>query len=479
MHTLAGSYKEFPWFGMRIGIYLKREPEAGFSATAYPRAVVAHTLEYLACHYGDEEVVFYAGADILSTQFVHDLSFGPVLTSSAAESGGLTTADRFFRRLPNGARSRVLFRILHSGRIPLLSGVLDRVLLAFYSVFDRLDILHLIGLQKPIGLRVPVVISLPAPRRAEANPPQAGQGPTLTNKGKVERTFTRADSSRHFIASSTEQAKLAQRNLGIDSSSISVVKAGADQLFLSEANLLRAGFPPSGAARAESPPGYLLLLLPRGLCNRGSDLLRAWLLLEKDSRRRGLVVAGPPGMVRRKEIDALISGDAHDKALIRGRNNEGTKSEENEDRKSVEVLSEVEADDLPQLVYNSGLLIGSNCLEQDAPLLLGALALETPLLTNNQTAQLLPESDLLFSTGAEEPPALAAAIETGLGRAPSSRIKGLLRDSSQSAQSELARQRLKFQRNPAPADAKLRTMDQVIADTFDVYRTVHLRYKVR
>ncbi|MCB0346100.1 MAG: hypothetical protein KDD66_13360 [Bdellovibrionales bacterium] len=431
---------------MRVGIYLRGRTDGGVSPVAESRAFAAGVLEHLAAHSLEDEVVLYGGGDLLTPQFVHDLSFGPVLTSEAIDGGALTGASRFFRRLPNGARSRVLFRVLRTEQLYKLRAKVDQLPLLFYSLLDQLDVMHLVGHNGYKSPTVPLIVS-----------DQAGEHAVAP---RHQKTQTQAKSSKHVIVPCEDTAVRVYRDEGIDPSEISIIHPGADRLFELSANSVSAGYAPAVYEGLQADPGYVLLLLPYGLNDAAKAAIEAWQSLDPEKRSRGLVVAAT-AKVRRKEVLSLFDAGF--------------------DADAVDVLIGVSYDSLSSLIFNSTVLYSPNFRPADSGLLLGALALQTSVVADESLRSMLPQNDRLFLCKSGDPASAAFALGEALGRGTQSLLKDLMwrPDAEHSPKLEQLRRGSQRRSRLERPEKLVRTIGDVVRETFDVYRRVHLRYKVR
>ena len=133
---------------MRIGVYLGRYREADLNEpyaegpAEFAQGLVPHLVFAMSKAGNDEEVVFYGDEKTLRPDLLEQLEMGEVLTEKAEGFENIVSAQRVFRVLPNGARCRVLFRVLPSSPSRLFGMFLDQVVLAFLIRYDRTTVLH-------------------------------------------------------------------------------------------------------------------------------------------------------------------------------------------------------------------------------------------------------------------------------------------------------------------------------------------------
>ncbi len=446
---------------MRAGIYLRAGAETGFSPFERSRSFASSIIEHLAASDMDDEVVFYGSHELLTRQFIYDLSFGPVLTSEAIDSGALTGANQFFRRLPNGARSRVLFRVLPSAYFGPLGVFLDQLLLLFYSWLDQIDVMHALDSKGFFGLPTPLIVTPPEhrgsrlmfdklPKKNRTEPPPV----------KQDSLQTQSVNTRHVIVPSEESAASVYREEGIDPTAISVVPPGLDKVFSRAANAVESGYSPALDHRIKSRAGCVIVPLPSGLDEAAKASLRAWSALGEGARGRGLLLLSAGSLSKRAVGNVLGEDISLD---------------------DYEVFPRFSLELLPGAVFHSDVVLAPHLRPSEAGLLLGALALQTPVVVSQYLRPLLPADDRAFFCKPQDESSINVTLSEALENTQVPQLKRLVRSESPDSRGQLERIRRDSQRfSRFKRGAKLfRTMEDVVEDTFEVYRRVYLRYKTR
>lgn len=464
---------------MRAGIHFGRPPaQSGRAREA--RSFVLFAIERLSTerhsHSSDDELVFYAGRSVLDRELLDRVALAPVLTTEATNLF-YTPASRYFRRLPNGARCRVLLRRLPETRLPWLNGLLDRVLLLFWRFFDRLAVFHAAS---GVALLLPGI-----PQAVTVEPPQPRGDASRTSRG--EQRWTRREivfryqmsGAEHCIVSGARAADSLARRFGRDPARITVIRPGLDEHFL-------AYRPPTpgeeklqlqlGGERVS--PGFIMVLASRV----ESELLEA--VVESAGRNKRPVVLIADNAVDVLRQLGLGHGSIGERAaktirsLARSRPKGGAANGAKEGSTSEEVARVVNASavaprHLPTLLSRAGAVLLPNVDEENTlPLsqvmAVGGVAVTWPL-RHSGTAK-----GRLFCAEQRSTTALLAALEEALETRHGLPHAAL----SPSFGAAIAEPRGgSHRREGAYNFAEFRTIRDVVRDTFAVYRTVVLRYK--
>ncbi|OVE80386.1 hypothetical protein BVY02_00325 [bacterium J17] len=127
---------------MRIGIYLGRHAGAGGGIAVYSRSLLLDMLEIVGERsHEEDELVFYVDSAFLTEDVKRVFQLSEVLTCFSQESFGFG-AGQYFKPLPNGARARVLIRVLPKALGHRSGILLDQLFLPIFAKIDRLDLLH-------------------------------------------------------------------------------------------------------------------------------------------------------------------------------------------------------------------------------------------------------------------------------------------------------------------------------------------------
>lgn len=268
---------------MRIGVYLGRHSGGGGGIALYSRSLIRTYLDIIRDPASPATLFFYGESTVLTSELQNSL--------------------------PVSGSARVVMRPLPErfGRKP---GVLvDQLLLAYYSLRDRLDVLHSTPNFGPVASfarRIVTVHDL-----FQAYSPETHTGFTLN------RFFYRALFAAQLpfvsrvVVDTPSVADEIRSRFGVPVERLTTIPLGLDDdifEFLADppANAL---VPPCGSA------GYTLLLASSDPRKNLRRALAAWKETPGDLRASTLVVKlldpGAESIVRSEIPDALASGDAH------------------------------------------------------------------------------------------------------------------------------------------------------------------------
>ncbi|MCB0359441.1 MAG: hypothetical protein KDD44_07385, partial [Bdellovibrionales bacterium] len=219
---------------MRIGIYCAGSRRLGYT-WRFAWSLVIELCEYLARPGIDDELVIYADRDLVTPGLADHILLGPVLAANEEHRGALVPASRYFRILPNGARCRILLRSFSRYRAGELLPGIQAAYLSFYSVYDRLDVLHTVGDAPPVisrSLRVtsPTPDTLAGKYRAKTPANTPGLSQVASRTTLVERRVPRRAAGTIVLPSRSALEGLVREG-GVERSRVAVVEPGVDRAF--------------------------------------------------------------------------------------------------------------------------------------------------------------------------------------------------------------------------------------------------------
>lgn len=445
---------------MRVGIYLGRHAGKGGGIAVYASSLVLAALRLLAQHgYEDDEVVFYGEKGIFTDALLDEVSLSPVL--SAVVSTLLDTgAGRYFRTLPNGARCRLLVRVLPDG-IDWRSGMLlDQGIVPFLALLDGLDALHSTTNYGILLCRKPQIITVhdlyQAWPVALAEQDEHGRLtrvlPPVTLAQRLYRLLFGAQFhlADQVIVDAQATADDIYHKYMFDPARIALVPLGLDEPFVRFAELQRKDWPRAQqlvddwAEELHLPSRPVLVLASADPRKNFSAALRAWLALPSELQQQGLIVHIVDNRARRLAESML-----------------GDKSKD----ESVVFLEWLPREQLPLLFARAEVLLFPTLAEGFGLPVMEALALGTKVVSGEVEAIKSSVGEGLIACDPYDEDSVRLALLDALG--------GNERKKGGFAVSKVSRRRAGKHR--APASAEIRSMDRVVFETFLVYREVALR----
>ncbi len=128
---------------MRLGVYLGRHGSFGGGMAVYSREYVRELLSvFEESSFEEDDVVLYGDRSVFSNEMLDDISLSPVLSVVTEASLLMLPAGSYLRRLPNGARVRVVIRILPEWVGRRAGYLLDQLVVGLLARLDRVELLH-------------------------------------------------------------------------------------------------------------------------------------------------------------------------------------------------------------------------------------------------------------------------------------------------------------------------------------------------
>lgn len=439
---------------MRIGLYIGRHKNSAGGMWVYSRSLLVELLERLATerNQGTEretELVVYGDSAILSPEFFAEIAALNILTATAG-SVLSASADSYFQPLPNGARLRVLFRILPSFCGRRLGSVLDQLMIPLFAVTDRISILHattnfgfpLYSLPQIVTVHdlFQAWLSAPAlPRRSRV----------FVLKAIYRRYYRRLFSWQfrvvsHVITDAKQVAGEIQRRFHFDAARITPIPLGLDTTFAKMIEWIRVTS--EGQAQLQAwqrdkklPAGYVLVLASRDPRKNLVRTLRAW---QQVVVRNG----GPPLVVNLSDPDAktLVTQTIPVELL----------------EKQVCILANLPRLEMPFLYAGASIVLLPTLGEGFGLPALEALALGRSVVTGRLEQLEDYEDTCVFFCDPHAEKSIVDALRSAIE-------KENQREKSSSTRNYSGNQLW----------SKCRTMKDVSNDTFLVYQRVNLQYK--
>ncbi|MCB0325264.1 MAG: glycosyltransferase family 4 protein [Bdellovibrionales bacterium] len=436
---------------MRIGIYLGRHHAGGGGMGVYARSLVRNLVCLLErADLREMEVVFYGDSAILTPELLDEIELAPVLSSVARPSVPLF-ASSYFRPLPNGARVRILVRLLGERFGRKLQATLDQAVVPILIRLDRIDVLHSLANCGFFFGGVPQLITVHDVFQAwpdyTSEPGRRSWG--LSAQHYYRLLFRRQFSTAaHIITDTKGVADEVVRRYRFDAGRISVIPLGLDEVFLDAFNDLRRSAVSRQQHEAPAvgrPPGYALVFASPDPRKNFERTWQAWLALPDAERKRGAVIVCADSSLRRRI----------QKRIVR----DGLES-------YVTVLDWVDRSRLPALYRDAGASVLPTLAEGFGFPAVESLALGTPVVSApleilRRGNDFLP---LVYPCDPLDPASITRAIGDALY------AKGGLAMSAQPKMSVTPAS------NGAP---RPRAMRDAIEETVAVYKQVVMRYAVR
>ena len=298
---------------MRVGVYLGRHAGGGGGIGVYARGL-ARSLPVLLEHqaHSDDEIVLYGDRTVLTEELCAALGNGTVL---CAEADGFFSrgASSYFRRLPNGARARVLLRILPRFGTHHLGMVYDQLTLPILFRRDRLDLAHATANHLLLLSACPQVVTVHDlfqgwPLVRANTDSSSGREDARTGLAACYRLFFTMQFRRRIsvITDTNAIAKDISRRFHFDPGSIQTIRLGLDEAFFDLLQETAAADDLKVRAeefleRFQIRPGYLLLLGSLDPRKNLANSLLAWRELPDSIRAVGLVVR-----CESKRVEAVV-----------------------------------------------------------------------------------------------------------------------------------------------------------------------------
>lgn len=475
---------------MRIGLYLGRHTGNGGGIGVYARAMVRHAVELLESHgYLDEQLVIYGDSSILDADLIEELLLSPVLTT-VARRGSAAGAERYFKKLPNGARCRVLIRLLPErfGRYATFVG--DQVLLPLYAHHDKLQLLHslanyalplvtkpqlvtvhdlyqawpVVGKgsfeispaeKKPAKIK-PVEKALRDKRAADKRQTNREKRPGLPERVRVAQLVYRAlfrvqfRKVKHVITDSEHVRQEIKTRFGFDLARITVVPLGLDLVFAAHVKQrvtdsaytkqLEAWLRQLGLRQ-----GYVLVFASADGRKNFSRTLEAWKALPDADRATGLVI----NLSDKRALSRVwaVLGEEYEKDYV-------------------QIVSGLDRWELPLLYAGARVVLIPTLAEGFGFPALEALSMGARVVSGRlEHIEKLDTQNVLicdpYSTDSIRTALLEAISEQGAERELSAAINDRLSS-----------------RRGSRALAPWRTMFEAVRETFSVYKEVLLKHKL-
>lgn len=295
---------------MRVGVYLGRHAGGGGGIGVYARELaraLPALLEQPA--HQEDELVLYGDRSVLTEQLCAELGLSPVLT---AEAEGLISrgASVYFRRLPNGARARVLLRLLPSFPTHHLAMLYDQLTVPMLVRRDSLDLLHATGNHMLLLSSAPQLVTVHDLYQGWPAGPHSGG-----RFSPLYRTFFKLQFRRQIsvLTDTNEVAAEISRRFKFDAGRVRTVRLGVDSSFATLLGRTGEAVIRDGEAflkRHQLVAGYLVVL---GSLDPRKNLiatLRAWRALPDSIKALGLVVRAEGSAVEeavRKECSEEVA----------------------------------------------------------------------------------------------------------------------------------------------------------------------------
>lgn len=276
---------------MRVGVYLGRHAGGGGGIGIYARELaraLPALLEQPANQ--EDELVLYGDRSVLTEQLRAELGLSQLLT---VEAEGLLSrgASVYFRRLPNGARARVLLRVLPSFPTHHLAMVYDQLTLPLLVRRDALDLLHATGNHMLLLSGTPQLVTVHDLYQGWPCGPHGGGRFAWFYRLFFSVQFRRALS---VLTDTNAVAQELSRRFQFASGRMRTVRLGVDRSF---AEILREVKHDDVLSRSEEflrrhelEAGYLLVLGSMDPRKNLVHTLRAWRSLPEKIKALGVVV---------------------------------------------------------------------------------------------------------------------------------------------------------------------------------------------
>ncbi len=360
---------------MRVGLYLGRHAGGGGGIAVYARSLTQHLVELLSDpRYQDVELVLYGEATILDVALLKELSLAEVLVSDS-RGRWYRSASSYFRKLPNGARSRVLIRPLGETLGRHCSSVVDQILLPLLFWWDGIQLVHAcanIGLLLSTRPQLITVHDLyqgwpcTAPVDQSPDSPASNELPT-SRPNKIQRIYRIVFRAQCRIASFivTDARHIADEivsRFGFPRTKLRTLPLGLDRVFgeyVDAASKEASSNRTTSSEVSEREPGYILMFASNDPRKNLDKTLAAWAALPEEFNDRRLLVVTPDKRLKKKVL-AFAKREAPGRPL--------------------ECLKWLERADLPKLYADSAVILVPTLAEGFGLPAVEAYALGVPLV---------------------------------------------------------------------------------------------------
>ena len=320
---------------MRVGLYLGRHAGTGGGIGIYARSLVQHLVELLSDpRYERYELVLYGESKVLDEELLQELSLAEVLVTEARGSF-YRSATSYFRKLPNGARSRVLVRPLGESLGRHASSAVDQLLLPGLLKLDDIELFHSLANVGLLLSRTPQVVTMHDLYQAW---PVEDVGKVRWVQRLYRFVFRMQCKIVSFIVTDAQHvAEEIVRRFRFAKVRTRAVPLGIDRVFKEFiVGRSKASELVSDEESSQRQPGYILAFASADPRKNLDRTLAAWAELPPDLHERPLVVVAPQARVRRKVLSFV---------------------KQQEGARSVELLSWTPRKELPELYADAGVVL--------------------------------------------------------------------------------------------------------------------------
>lgn len=376
---------------MRVGVYLGRHAGGGGGIGIYAREL-ARALPALLEEpmNADDELVLYGDKSVLTEMLRKDLALSPVLTE---EVEGLFSrgASSYFRRLPNGARARVLVRVLPTFPTHHLAMLYDQLVLPLVVRRDSLDLLHATGNHMLLLSATPQLVTVHDLYQGWPIRPEVRSRFAPLYRIFFAMQFRRTVS---VLTDTNEVAQEISRRFQFPAGRVRTVRLGIDSPFAAtlcdaekNESLLREG--EEFLRRHDLSAGYLLVFGSLDPRKNLIHTLRAWRALPEEIKALGLVVRAES-----RAVEAIVKAEcAEDFASAR-----------------VKLIGWLDRQEMPLLYLHANLLVVPTYAEGFGLPAAEAQALRIPAVTGPIERGGDLDGDIHLACNPGDPAAIVKAI---------------------------------------------------------------------
>lgn len=352
---------------MRVGLYLGRHSGDGSGIGVYARSLLLELVELAGeIENAELEIVAYGDSAVLKHEILAEISIADVL-ATVLHVSPLRSANSYFRRLPNGARCRVLIRTLPESLGRKIDTLTDGVTMRYFAWLDDLQILHAVancGFSFDRPSQVITVHDL-----FQAWPPaESSKRKTSFTRSYYRRLFRKQfKAASRVIVDNPEVTDQIVEKYRFDRGAINCVPLGIDYVFAQFLESAREGvLLPLLKKWLEDnnlKPGYTLLFASSDPRKNLDYLLEGWIEFARDCPETQLVISGVGPTVRYRVLKKI-------------------KQKKLDFEPHISFVGRLDRSELPYLVLSAGGLLNATLAEGFGLPNAEALFLKTPVVAS-------------------------------------------------------------------------------------------------